>query len=304
MPKQNKRLIVTRITGGLGNQMFEYAVGERIAQLSNREHQFDLTDFFLFSLIMRYCLRKYELGVFVGPSQKRHWNRAKSLYMMFAWVIRRKGSISFFKSLIRPLNVHWLHFDHHVRQPSDTFDQTMLDSDRTIYLSDSYMELPPGTSREHLRKEFEFTTPPTGKNLTYLSKIRKTESVSLHVRRTDFLLVGHPLELEYYNNAIATISAQAPNACFFVFSDDIAWCKDTFSKLPNTTFVEGNDKCPAEDMRLIAACKHHIIANSTFSWWGAYLSASDGLTLYPKYERIQTFENWRPIDYVQRPCSS
>lgn len=128
-----------------------------------------------------------------------------------------------------------------------------------------------------LRSEFAFRDPPSGKNLEMLSRIRDSEfPVSLHLRRGDYT-VGwqgrNLLQMTYYDNAIATIREVFPNPTFFVFSDDIASARESLHDLDRAVFVDHNTEDTAhEDLRLISSCRHHILANSTFSWWGAWLN--------------------------------
>ncbi len=142
---------------------------------------------------------------------------------------------------------------------------------------------------EELRREFTFKEPPQGKNLEILKQIEQSRNpVSLHVRRGDTLLAAtnrSSLPGSYYSDAIARLKAQLVDPTFFAFSDDIAFVKENMPIDTRTVFVENNDDFAAhEDIRLMAACHHHIIANSTFSWWGAWLSPhQDKIVIAPKH---------------------
>jgi hypothetical protein len=141
---------------------------------------------------------------------------------------------------------------------------------------------------EELRSELAFREPARGKNLEVLEQIRRSRSsVSLHVRRGDSTVSATNrvhLPLEYYLNAIATMKETLVNPTFFVFSDDIGFVKDYLPLDGTTVFVGHNDDFSAhEDLRLMSSCHHHIIANSTFSWWGAWLSArQDKMVIAPR----------------------
>jgi hypothetical protein len=96
------------------------------------------------------------------------------------------------------------------------------------------------------------------------------DTCSIHVRRGDYLKFPnhHPIQsISYYENAIKIIGEEKH---FIIFSDDIKWCEENFNFLKNKTFVSGN--MDYEDLYLMSMCKHNIIANSTFSWWGAWLN--------------------------------
>jgi hypothetical protein len=128
-----------------------------------------------------------------------------------------------------------------------------------------------------IRKEFSFRDAPNGENLEVLRRIKSTKnSVSLHIRRGDYALdvEGNvALPIDYYSRAIAELKRSLTEPTFFVFSDDIEFAKHSLRKHISTVFVDHNDSYSAhEDLRLMSSCHHHIIANSTFSWWGAWLA--------------------------------
>jgi hypothetical protein len=129
-----------------------------------------------------------------------------------------------------------------------------------------------------VRAEFRLREPASGQNLDMLEKIRAAEnSTSLHIRRGDYAIRGEgpqQLPLRYYSNAINTLHGRVGNPTFFVFSDDIAFARENLPKEQRMIFVDHNDESNGhEDLRLMSACRHNIIANSTFSWWGAWLNA-------------------------------
>jgi hypothetical protein len=141
---------------------------------------------------------------------------------------------------------------------------------------------------EELRSELAFREPEQGKNLEVLEQIRRSKNpVSLHVRRGDSNISATNrvhLPIEYYSSAIATMKETLVNPTFFVFSDDIGFVKDYLRLDSTTVFVGHNDDFSAhEDLRLMSSCHHHIIANSTFSWWGAWLNPrQDKMVIAPR----------------------
>jgi Glycosyl transferase family 11 len=142
---------------------------------------------------------------------------------------------------------------------------------------------------DELRSELALKEPAQGKNLEVLEQINQCGNpVSLHVRRGDCTVAATArvaLPFEYYSNAISTFKERLVDPTFFVFSDDIPFVKEYLPQNIATVFVEHNDDFSAhEDMRLMSSCHHHIIANSTFSWWGAWLSPrSDKMVIAPKH---------------------
>jgi hypothetical protein len=140
---------------------------------------------------------------------------------------------------------------------------------------------------QQLRSELAFREPPTGKNRETLSRIRDCECpVSLHVRRGDYTVAWdgrNLLPMTFYDYAIAAIREILPNPTFFVFSDEIASARENLPKLERAVIVDHNTEDTAhEDLRLMSACRHNIIANSSFSWWGAWLNPNpDKVVLAP-----------------------
>ena len=129
-----------------------------------------------------------------------------------------------------------------------------------------------------VRKQFAFKEQPTGENARVLEQIQRCANpVSVHVRQGDyknFRNKDSTLSLQYYKNALTFIRQQVPDPTFVVFSDEPEFAREQLSGLGNAIFVAHNDEFTAhEDMRLMSSCKHHIIANSSFSWWGAWLNS-------------------------------
>lgn len=132
---------------------------------------------------------------------------------------------------------------------------------------------------DRIRSDFSFVPNLSEANQKLLDKIHHSMAVSLHVRRGDYAnnqttnafhgLVG----LEYYKTAVAEMSKHLKKPVFYIFSDDIDWCRENLATRDEMVYVTGNTGQQSfEDMRLMSACKHHILANSSFSWWGAWLN--------------------------------
>ena len=142
-----------------------------------------------------------------------------------------------------------------------------------------------------IREELNILTPPSAQNQSFLDQIASHNAVSLHVRRGDY--VTNPLanahhgicDLGYYKTAIEYIAGKTQKApIFYIFSDDIAWAKQNLKPRYETIFVDLNDEATNyEDLRLMSSCRHHIIANSSFSWWGAWLNShAEKIIVAPK----------------------
>lgn len=147
--------------------------------------------------------------------------------------------------------------------------------------------------KEQILLTFKFPEPQREDEFSnLLSQIRRSEnSVSIHIRRGDYLNIppssfwqfGGVCTDEYYKCAISYIEKNLNNPHFYIFSNDIEWCEKNLH-LENSTIVTCNQgRNSWRDLQLMSECKHHIIANSSFSWWGAWLSKYDGITIRPKW---------------------
>ena len=144
--------------------------------------------------------------------------------------------------------------------------------------------------KDVIKKEFTPLKKPSGKNAEWLKIATNTDSIGVHVRRGDYVSNKHAnahhglASIDYYNAAAIYCSTYLKNPHFLVFSDDIAWCKQNLKFGDNVTYIEGNTGPEAfEDIRIMSACKHNIIANSSFSWWGAWLNNNkDKIVIAPR----------------------
>ncbi|OGY29502.1 MAG: hypothetical protein A3F35_00395 [Candidatus Woykebacteria bacterium RIFCSPHIGHO2_12_FULL_45_10] len=272
-------MIAVKLMGGLGNQMFQYAAARRLANKHSAELFLDLRWFD--EIPKTDTPRFYELGDY--PIKAR-------LIDMFS--VRLRSSNKRPTPLERAL--HRTGADKRIwelGEPSAAFYPAVLRASDNTYLlgwwqNEKYFK----DIRQILLKEFEPKTPPNTKNKKYLEKIKNSEAVSIHVRRDDYITNKHANKfhgltpIEYYQKAFGLIKGRvgSQGLHLFVFSTDIDWCKKNLSFGTPMTFVEGNKK-GSDDMSLMKHCKHNIMANSSFSWWGAWLNKNpDKIVIAPK----------------------
>lgn len=271
-------MIVVKLQGGLGNQMFQYATGKDL--LKNRK-QVDLDHHFLDINNIdteHFTSRGYELNIFKNLKARK----AKT------W------QILFFKSQSFHFRVLRFFLKKSIQYIQQHENEYILFSNvrkkRCLYLdgyfqSENYFK----TNRENVLKDFQFPLlDPLNEALK--KKITASDNaVSVHIRRGDYLKsktvldIHGVLSLAYYLKAINILQAKYPSITLFIFSDDIDWAKANL-KLENInlSFIDNNQGADHwKDMALMSYCKHHIIANSSFSWWGAWLSESNGHVFAP-----------------------
>lgn len=139
---------------------------------------------------------------------------------------------------------------------------------------------------EEILQSFVFPAFDSCENISIAKEIMNTNSISIHVRHGDYIQYGYPvLPMGYYRKAIEIIKEKIESPVFFIFSDDIEYVKKNFSFLQNYRIIDWNKGNKSyRDMQLMSMCKHNIIANSTFSFWGARLNTNnDAIKISPKY---------------------
>jgi len=253
-------MVIIRLRGGLGNQLFQYAAGKALAMHLNVELKLDLYTY------ERHPYRKFELSKFLIDAKVA----SRSEVHQFTG---RNPLIRYFNK-----KENYFHCPRVFTQPHYHFveDFFLLPSD--IYLSgywqsEKYFEL----IKTVIREQFKSRIPLDEVNKLAKHKFASEESVSIHVRRGDYSSNAFnsffgTLEIEYYRSAITKIKSMCSSPVFYFFSDDPDWCKENF-KDTSAGFITHNKGANSyKDLLLMSSCKHNIIANSTFSWWGAWLN--------------------------------
>jgi len=258
-------MIIAKLIGGLGNQMFQYAFGYNLAQLSGTGLKLDSAAF------EKYKLHKVAI---------HHLNVNYNNLVIDEKVINNltgeygiKGILKKAKLVKPKIKI--------IKEETPGFRKELIKKyDEDVYLdgfwqSEKYFK---GVENE-IRKHLMVKTEPSPANRKMLSLIEKTNAISVHIRRADYVTNAKTLSfhgicsMEYYQKAAELIKSKVDNPGFFVFSDDIAWAKENINFNMQQQFADMNDAdTNYEDLRLMYSCKHHIIANSSFSWWGAWLN--------------------------------
>jgi len=262
--------------GGLGNQMFEYAIARSMAQRNNDIFKLDIS----YYSKPKQELRTYELNLFnidETIATEQEYNKLR----------RRKG---FLFNITKAVNALMNRQSFYRKEKEDAlFDEEVYNLKGNIYL-DGYWQNEKYFKeiREQLIEDFTPKSDISEKAQGYLKDIENTNSVSLHIRRGDYIsdLTANNFHgvtnIEYYNRAVDYVNDQVSEPVYYIFSDDIAWCKNNFDFLENKIFVDDTSSA-IDDLELMKRCKHNIIANSSFSWWAAWLNEnSNKIVITPK----------------------
>ncbi|QJW89951.1 alpha-1,2-fucosyltransferase [Spirosoma taeanense] len=268
-------MIISRITSGLGNQLFQYAAARHLALKNKTSLYLDLSYY-----RQQYdtdTLRHFKLGNFSVPY--RLLQQSPLEYVSKATKLLPKRSLP---PLFLFLKEQHFHFDDSVVQARANC--ITLDG---FWQSEAYFR----DSAATIRRELTLSGTPSPEFPDYSRQIQNASTaVSLHVRRGDY--VNHPefsktfgfIGLDYYRQALNQLHERHPNARLFVFSDDQAWVRQNLTLPDDTVFVQNSGlNADVADLMLMSQCRHHIIANSSFSWWGAWLNPSpDKFVITPR----------------------
>ncbi len=269
-------MIIIQLKGGLGNQMFQYALYRELIH-RGRTVKIDDETGFINDKLRNPVLDRF--GVEYEKATRDEVVKMTDSRMDIFSRIRRK--LTGRKS-------------YRIDEQEGIFDPRILE------VEDAYLV-------GYWQSEKYFSTPEVARLIqdtfgkrpqeimhdsvswSTLQQIECCESVSIHVRRTDYLDAEHIkihnlCSEQYYKNAISLVRQKYPNAVFFIFTDDKEWCKKHFKghNFINVELQEGENSDVA-DLLLMSRCKHHIIANSSFSWWSAWLNdAPEKMVIAPE----------------------
>jgi hypothetical protein len=289
-------MIVTQLKGGLGNQMFQYAVARKLCLLHNTELKLDVRllepdhalpqnatyrayELYIFNIAANKCTQEDYQKIDQWPGYPYTKNRSLKRLMGY---LQKYASFYYIKEYSR------------INELSLTRGENIniLKIPNNSYLCGYWANRHYFDDIENsLRKDFTFRQA-LPKDLDHWKKrIQNTHSVSINVRRGDYLTNQTANRLfgvcsrQYYLNAMARMKTLVKDPEFFVFSDDIEWCKTSFGRLSDKIHFIPNNHAQRKfefDIHLISLCKHNIISNSTFTWWGAWLNQNTSKkVIYP-----------------------
>lgn len=262
-------MICVRLMGGLGNQMFQYAAGRRLA-LARRTRLVLDCSWFVRDAQRAATPRAFELDCFDLPAERAVLEH--ETIAVWEWCDRHPLRSRVSRHAFRK-RVVVLRGDGGERP----FDPAVLDAPGSALLI-GYWQSPRyfGGVESQIRDDFRFALAGTEHEESLLAEIRTSPAVSIHVRRGDY--VGSErftaLPAAYYRDAVAAIAERTGSPHLYVFSDDVPWCREHLELPFPTVFVERPAGHPGGDLRLMSSCRHHVISNSTFGWWGAWLNPS------------------------------
>lgn len=272
-------MIIVKLKGGLGNQMFQYATGKRLALTNNVPLKLDVRKLKNSGLPQKSFPREYALNIF-------------DFHVEFATEKEIIDLTQFrFRNILSLLNGFSSNRLRVLREKQFHFDKTILNADGNCYL-DGYWQSPKyfDDISAELKQDFKIRSEYLHEASEFEKQIKNTNAVCIHVRRGDLVSENYRLQdycrMEYFQKAIFKVADQVEDPEFFIFSDDIKWCKVNFKlSFPFQIIQVEESKKLAVDFYLMTLCQHFIISNSTFSWWAVWLNRN-------KKNIVIAPENW------------
>jgi hypothetical protein len=272
-------MIIVKLHGGLGNQMFQYAFGRALSIHRNEDLKFDISSF-PDPNNRKYCLDK--LGLQLQFASADECYRAQYALQPLYWRLICR----FFNKPCPPIRKSAGYFE----EKGFAFNPSVFTSSITYASGYWQCEKYWAGYEDVIRREFSFNIAMSEKTLELAEKISGCKSVSVHFRRGDYVDNSATKDLHggcslaYYAAAVNQIAEAEKDIELYVFSDEPEWCRNNFkTKYPMHFVTHTAVEHDYEDIWMMSCCKHNIIANSSFSWWGAWLSQNpDKIVIAPR----------------------
>lgn len=256
-------MLVVKVQGGLGNQLFQYAFGKQLSLRSNCRLILDISEYDLKDNKRNFLLQEFRINCELISTKRIIKNKYLNYLInkiIYNFKFYRENKVSVFNEKVSLLNDGY--FDGYWQS------EKYFNDIRNLLIE-------------------ELTPKLINRSLLNIVKQIDKNSVSVHIRKSDYLTKDNSciyaeITTDYYYNAMNYFLSINNNSKFFIFSDDFQWVKDNlvFTKY-NFEFITGNT---IEDIYLMSKCQNHIIANSSFSWWGAWLNNKfNKIVIAPKY---------------------
>lgn len=294
-------MIYVNITGGLGNQMFQYALARKYQMQTGQKIILNIHELKNFKLSRSYQLNGFMISNNTEVSDKR-----------LPWFVHRRNFLNKVLRKLSPKGYLYIvnrFFNALVWYLETNVDLPEIKDDKDIYIggywqSSYYFR----DVNDIILNEFVAKKEIKKENISLYEKIINSESICVTIRRGDYVSdpkykkIYFVCDNDYFIEGVNRIKAEIPEAKVFVFSDDVDWVKQNIDFNCETSYESGKDDV-WEKLRLMSACKHFVISNSTFSWWAQHLSTNPDKIIYapskwyPDGRPCDIYEdNWRYID--------
>lgn len=250
---------IVNVIGGLGNQMFQYSFALALKNITKGKVKLDIGNFTGYKLHNGFEIGKIftnYLEIANGKEVKKISYQSNDVYSKVLKKIFKRKKFEFYEQKME------------YKEFSSIIDKKYF---KGYWQSEKYFYV----IKDEIKNFFKFPEIKDNKNMKILKRINSSNSVSIHIRRGDY--VSHPIHggicsIAYYKKAIEHLKINVKEPVFYIFSNDIQWCKENLN-LSEANYIDWNQgEMSFRDMQLMSECQHNIIANSSFSWWGAWLN--------------------------------
>ncbi|WP_285008124.1 alpha-1,2-fucosyltransferase [Pedobacter faecalis] len=282
-------MVIATITSGLGNQLFQYALAKHISVKNGTPLVLDTR--FYRSDYAKESQRGFKLDNF--NIHYKPLTKQVEYFLKFTKLFKRQTLHPFFSAKIED----YYHYNPDVLRKLNP--HIII---KGYWHSEKYFKDISGIIRDDLK----FTNTPSPEFAHFYEELKQAAvPVSIHVRRGDY--VSHPefsktfgfVGLPYYEHAIQSIKEKYPEARFFIFTDDQNWVKENLKLESSAIYVENTgENADIDDLHLMSLCHHNIIANSSYSWWGAWLNSNPDKTVLAPKNWFKNQPNWNTKDLL------
>jgi len=290
-------MLVIKLQGGLGNQLFQYAYGLKMSLLLRQKVYLDIS--LLSANRFGVTPRTYELYPYKISASLLSVRDSKSIGIVkYPYLVK----------ILARFNLTFRNCKYFYEDQFNFYDAKLTDPNYSLVF-EGYWQGEKNFSevKDELRRQLlSYKTHPLCKSI--MDELLNCNSVALHVRRGDYITNPKAAKfhvlcgLEYYSSAMDLISKRIDSPHFFIFTDDVEWVKSNISSNYALTIVSGIDKLTHHDeLSLMSSCSHNIISNSSYSWWGAWLNSnSNKIVIAPKiwHKNNEIGENFLPNDWI------
>lgn len=292
-------VVIVRIWGGLGNQLFGYAAARRLALHNGAPLRLDARSGFERDRYgRRYLLDRFAMPCAIASDRESYRYRGGDARRVFDRLLNAH----------LPASWRWFWRQEAAVREEERF--LALRVTRPLFLegywpSERYF----ADVADVIRRDLRLARPPSAPSQALAASMRHPGSISIHLRsfaevprKVSRTVVNTALEIAYYRRAIAWLAQRAPDPHLFLFSDDLEWAmRQLASPLPVTPVdvnVGRGDEGAVDDLWLISQCRHHIVSNSTFSWWGAWLGEQPDSLICAPQAMQNTRPGWAPARWI------
>lgn len=295
-------MIIAKLNGQLGNQMFVYATAYAASQARNEKMVV-----YKFEYDTIYRKQGFQLDSLAIDPVAHYKGIPGSLYRYtLKKIIAKLVNLIFRKQIICVKSNYQDDQVDCIMEKPNTFTELVFNSEKSIHMIEGFRQSPYyfNAFRDEILRQFvpRYQLPEESEKI--LKRIADERyPVSVHIRRGDYVKIGCCLSMQYYQKAIRQVSITHPESVFFIFSDDIEWVQQNLKcNEYNVIYVKHEQRVrPFDDIWLMSKCRANIIANSSFSWWGAYLNNNENRQIiaprkiYENNDRIIP-EGWVVMD--------